>query len=136
MINTPLRYFIDKKSRSIIEDDYLGEFWSYLPRLNQKTFFPDVLSHNGYNYVAYDITTPNRGGVTSSVVNERCKTFLDIMTNHPRVELVITNNYVEAKDGPTIRTNDGQLVHARQGLKGKTVFLGTYAIFKINSQSN
>ena len=131
MVNTPLRYFIDQKDRHIIEDDYLNEFWSYRNQLNDVNLFPDLLKANNYEYVAYALTTPSRAGVEVESLSKRCQIFLDVMTTHPVVELVSTNNIVESQDGSLITLNTGQQVKGVPGLKGKTVVLGSYAIFRV-----
>jgi hypothetical protein len=131
-INTYLQYHLDNNNKRVLEDNQLNAFKRVADRLKNPAEFVEVLKTNGFKYIIYDINSPTIDETPEQSLRKKCREFLRIMLTHPDVEVLSTDNFVKDENAQSpIRLPNGQMVKAKAGVSGETVYRGNIILFGI-----
>ena len=130
-VNTHYGFHIKANDVRVFNDPVLEKFNFITSRLDDDSEFFDVLKANDFKYILFDLRT---GSVDSSPEKSLRKKFInlaDLLVTSNKVQLLITDNYVQDPNASIVKLPNGKKVNARQGLLGQTISLGNFALFEI-----
>ncbi|RME91861.1 MAG: hypothetical protein D6772_17705 [Bacteroidetes bacterium] len=130
-VNTYTQYFIDNNDRRVLEDNQLTRFQKVVERIRNEADFIQVLKANGYRYILYDLNSASLDQTPDRSLTQKVKRLERILTQDPRVQLLITDNFVYDASAEAVRLPNGQTANARPALRGQVVYPGSLALFEI-----
>ena len=132
-VNTYLQFHIQQNNERVLEDNQLDRFARIVNITKQPDDFVSILRDNGFRYILYDLNTYTLDKTPEQSLRQKCVRFMQVLLNSNQLELLVTDNFVENTNIPSPnRLPNGQMANATPGLRGKTVYPGRVALFRIN----
>ncbi|MBR9919588.1 MAG: hypothetical protein GYB31_02040 [Bacteroidetes bacterium] len=132
-VNTFFRYHIRENDRRLYNDAVLSRFDEIISKVRQDRNFINTLKKNGYKYILYDLRTAGIDQTAEQSLVHRCNRFVNLLLQSERVELLVTDNFIEdnEKGDKTVTLPNGKKYRIRASLTGDPVMPGSFALFRI-----
>ncbi|MEO0788877.1 MAG: hypothetical protein AAFY36_09455, partial [Bacteroidota bacterium] len=134
-VNTFYGFLIENNDQRVFSDPTLDKFNYLTSRMTDQSEFFDLLQEEGFRYILLDLRMHMTDQTPEKTLTAKYIRLADLLLRSEKVRLLHTDNYVANPNGRQIRTPNGQLVNASQGLRGQTVSLGTMALFQLVGQN-
>ena len=131
-IGSYLHYHIKENDTRVYIDNVLEKFNEITSKTREDEKFIDVLKHNGFKYIIYDLGTPVLDKTPEKGLRRKCKRLVDVLINSNKVELVATDNFVYDSESPEISLPNGQRIKGKLGMSDNNAYAGTFAVYRIN----
>ncbi|MEL6866475.1 MAG: hypothetical protein AAFP19_18765, partial [Bacteroidota bacterium] len=130
-VNTYLNYHITKNDSRVFNDPVLGKFDELTQVLDNPADFFEVLKANGFRYILYDLNTYAIDKTPDQSLRQKCESLLRLIGQTPKVQLMVTDNFVADPSAPLINLPGNRQEKARPGIFGTTVYMGSFALFRL-----
>jgi hypothetical protein len=131
-VGTFFNYHIDYNDRRVLEDNQLGKYDEMMRALDgEEDAFIDALKADGFRYVLFDMNTASLDRTPEKTLTEKTRRFSQMLFTSPKVRLIFTDNVVKGEPGETVPLGKHR-ISGRAGIRGETVYRGSYLLFEIN----
>jgi hypothetical protein len=131
-VGTFFNYHIDYNDRRVLEDNQLGKYDEMTRALEgEEDTFIDVLKNEGFRYILFDMNTASLDRTPEKTLTEKTRRFSQMLFTSPKVRLIFTDNVVKGEPGETVPLGKHR-IPGRAGIRGETVYRGSYLLFEIN----
>ena len=130
-VGTFFNYHIDFNDRRVLEDNQLGKFDRAMRSLNDGEKFMDQLKERGFRYVLFDMNTATVDRTPEKSLTRKTQQFLQLLFSSSKARLIYTDNIIKADPGESVPIGRRR-VAGRMGVRGETIYRGTYLLFEIN----
>lgn len=131
-VGTFFNYHINYNDRRVLEDNQLGKYDEGMRALDgEEDAFIDVLKKEGFRYILFDMNTASLDRTPEKTLTEKTRRFTQMLFTSPKVRLIFTDNVVKGEPGETVPLGKHR-IPGRAGIRGETVYRGSYLLFEIN----
>ncbi|WP_421948464.1 hypothetical protein [Phaeodactylibacter xiamenensis] len=131
-VGTFFNYHINFNDRRVLEDNQLGKYDEIMRALDgEEDAFIDVLKAERFRYILFDMNTASLDRTPEKSLTEKTRRFSQMLFTSPKVRLIFTDNVVKGEPGETVPLGKHR-IPGRAGIRGETVYRGSYLLFEIN----
>lgn len=130
-VNSVLKYHIFDYEDRVFEDNLLTWFRDERNKYGDRLDYAQALEANGYKYVLFNLNTLSLDKTPEQLLANRCRDFLRMIVNSEKFEIAVTDNYVYDPSAPQVNLPGGTTTTASQGLVGRIVYQGSFALFEL-----
>lgn len=129
-VGTFMQYHIKQNDRRVLEDNQLGKFENTLSKLDDPSYFLNVLRDNGFRFVLYDLQSASLDKTPEQSLYKKNIDFLNLLLDPNETKVAVTDRIVEDPSGGVIQL-PGATIAGRSGLSGKIVYQGSFVLFEL-----
>ncbi|GEM_PF-1924323 len=131
-VGTFFNYHINFNDRRVLEDNQLGKYDEIMRALDgEEDAFINLLKAEGFRYILFDMNTASLDRTPEKTLTEKTRRFSQMLFTSPKVRLIFTDNVVKGEPGETVPLGKHR-IPGRSGIRGETVYRGSYLLFEIN----
>lgn len=129
-VGTFMQYHIKQNDRRVLEDNQLGKFENTRSKLDDPSYFLNVLRDNGFRFVLYDLQSASLDKTPEQSLYKKNIDFLNLLLDPNATKVVVTDRIIEDPSGGVVQL-PGVTIAGRPGLSGKIVYQGSFVLFEL-----